>query len=159
MSENVSAELVSVVTEENVSMFHGEISKLRGIEFPQTKGRSFHENLFHLYNWLHYDEEKDAAFCHVFMQAIESEILVTPWKADAFVTKRFRSWKKVLYIEKNKIGEIKTQNQSDSQKSAVERQIILVSKGYGKNMSKFSANEQRKNREILLKFLGKIYLL
>ena len=100
VAENIPAEIASVAIEENASIFHGEINQLRGIHFPQTKGRSFQENWFDLYNWLHYDEEKNAAFCLVYMQAMESEILVTPWKDDAFVTKGFRSWKKALYIER-----------------------------------------------------------
>ena len=92
VGENISAKVASVATEENASIFHGEINQRRDIQFPQTKGRSFQENWFVLYNWLHHDEEKDAAFCHVCMQATESsEILVTPWKDDAFVTKGFRS--------------------------------------------------------------------
>ena len=153
MGENISAEITSVATEENASIFHGEINQPREIQFPQTKGRSFQENWFGLYNWLHFDEEKDAAFCHVCMQAMESEILVTPWKDDAFVTKGFRSWKKALYIEKNKLGAFEKHSQSDSHKSAVERQITLASKSYGKipkMASRSSANEQKENREILL---------
>ena len=168
VGENISAEITSVATEENESILHGEINQPRGIQFPQTKGRSFQENWFDLYNWLHYEEKKDAAFCHVCMQAMQIEILVTTWKDDAFITKGFRSWKKALYIEKNKPGAFEKQSQSDSHKSAVERQITLPSKSYGKipkMASKFSANEQKTNREILLKilenvrFLGKIYLI
>ena len=102
MDENISAEITSVAIEENESIFHGEINQPRGIQFPQTKGRSFQENWLDLYNLLHCDEKKDVTFCHVGMQAMESEILVTPWKDDAFITKGFRSWKKALYIEKNK---------------------------------------------------------
>ena len=102
------------------------------------------------------------------MQAMEREIFVTPWKDDAFITKRFRRWKNALYIEKNKPGAFGKHSQGDSHKSAGERQITLPSKSYGKNpkiASKSSANKQKENREILLKilenvrFLGKIYLL
>ena len=102
------------------------------------------------------------------MQAIESEILVTPWKDDVIVTKGFRSWKKALYIEKIKPGAFEKHSQSDSHKSAVERQITLESKSYGKipkMTSKSCANDQKENREILLKifenvrFLGKICLI
>ena len=102
------------------------------------------------------------------MQAMESEILVTPSKDDAFVTKGFRSWKKALYIEKNKPGAFEKRCQSDSHKSAVERQITLVSKSYRKipkMKSKSSENGQKENREILLKilenvgFFVKIYLI
>ena len=50
MSENVSAEIESAVTEENASIFHGEINKPSGTEFPQTKGKSFQGNCFHIYN-------------------------------------------------------------------------------------------------------------
>ena len=50
VSENVSAEIESAVTEENASIFHGEINKPSGTEFPQTKGKSFQENCFHIYN-------------------------------------------------------------------------------------------------------------
>ena len=101
------------------------------------------------------------------MQAMENEILVTPWKNVAFVTKGFRSWKKALYIEKDKPGSFEKHKQSANHKSAVERQITLESKSYEKiprMASKSSANEQKEKREILLKILenvrfsGKIYL-
>ena len=59
MDENISAEITSVAIEENESIFHGEINQPRGIQFPQTKGRSFQENWFDLCNLLHYDEKKD----------------------------------------------------------------------------------------------------
>ena len=99
---------------------------------------------------------------------MESEILVTPWKDDALVTKGFRSWKKALYIEKDKPGVFEKHSQSDNHKSAVERQITLASKSYGKipkMTSKSCANDQKDNREKLLKilenvrFLGKICLI
>ena len=64
---NISAEITLVVTEENVSTFHGEINQPRGMQFPQTKGRFFQENWFCLYNSLHYEQEKDAACCYVCM--------------------------------------------------------------------------------------------
>ena len=75
MGENVSAKITSVATEENTSIFRGEINQLRGIQssdYPQTKDRTFQENWFDLYNWLYYDKEKDAAFCNVCMQDMES---------------------------------------------------------------------------------------
>ena len=102
------------------------------------------------------------------MPAMESEILVTPGKDDAFIAKGFRSWKKALHIEKNKPGAFEKHSQSGSHKSAVERKITLQSKSYRKipkMVSKSSVNEQKENREILLKiienvrFLGKIYLI
>ena len=102
------------------------------------------------------------------MPAMESEILVTPGKDDAFITKGFQSWKKALYLEKNKPGVFEKHSQSGSHKSAVERKITLQSKSYGKipkMASKSTVNEQKENREILLKilenarFLGKIYLM
>ena len=49
VSENFSAEII----------LRGEINQPRGIQFPQTKGRSFQENWFDLCNLLHYDEKKD----------------------------------------------------------------------------------------------------
>ena len=100
------------------------------------------------------------------MEAMESEILVTHWKDDAFVTKGFRIWRKALYVEKDKPGAFKKHSRSDSHKSTVERQITLASESYGKipkMASKSSTNEQKENREKLLKilenvrFLGKIY--
>ena len=44
LGEYISAEITSVATDENASIFHGEINQPRGIQFPQTKGRSFQEN-------------------------------------------------------------------------------------------------------------------
>ena len=47
---NISAEITLVVTEENKSIFHGEINQPRGMQFRQSKGRFFQENWFGLYN-------------------------------------------------------------------------------------------------------------
>lgn len=137
--------------------------------FLRLKEDIFKKNGTDQYNWLHYDEKLDAAFCHICMQAKESKILNTPWKDDTFVTKGFRKWKKALYIEKNKHGTFEKHNYSDSHKSAVERYITVASKDYGKVpeiLSTSTTNEQRENQEMLLKilenikFLGKsIYLL
>ena len=148
VTENVSAEIASVVTEENLSIFYGEINKPRGIKLHQIERKSFQKNWFHLYHWLYYGKEKDTAFCYLYIQAMESEILVTSWKDDPFVTKGFRNWKKTLDIEKKKLGTFEKHNQSDGYKSAVDRQIILVLRS--------AANEQRKNRETLLKIPEKV---
>ena len=94
--------------------------------------------------------------------------MVTPWEDDAFITKAFQSWKKALYVEKNTAAVFEKHSQVDSHKSALERQITLASKSYGKipkMASKSSASHQKGNREILMKilenvrFLGKIYLI
>ena len=71
-------------------------------------------------------------------------------------------------MKKNKPGAFTKQSLSNSNKSAVERQITFPSKSYGKIskvVSKSSANEKREKWEILLKLfenvrlLGKIYLV
>ena len=43
-SENISAEIASVVTKENASLSYVEINQPRAIQFPQTKERFFQEN-------------------------------------------------------------------------------------------------------------------
>ena len=152
VGENISAEITSVATEENESIFHGEINQPRGIQSPQTKGNSFQENWFDLYNWLHYDEEKDATFCYVCMQAMESEILVIPSKDNVFITKGVWSWKKALYIVKNKPGAFEKHSQSDSHKSAVERQKTPLSKTYGKILKMVSKSLPQMNRKRTKKY-------
>ena len=71
-------------------------------------------------------------------------------------------------MKKNKPGAFAKQSLSNSNKSAVARQITFPSKSYGKISkvaSKSSANEKREKWEILLKLfenlrlLGKIYLV
>ena len=82
--------------------------------------------------------------------------------------KRVSKLEEGFIYRKNKPGAFEKHSQSDSHKSAVERQITLPSKSYGKipkMASKSFPNEQKENQEILLKilenvrFLGKIYLL
>ena len=97
VGENISAEIMSVATEENESIFHREINQPRGIQFPQIKGRSFQENWFHLHNWLHYDKEKDAAFCHVCMQAIDVRYWLLLGKMMPSSQKGFKAGRR-LYI-------------------------------------------------------------
>ena len=43
VNENISAEIASVVIDENASLSHGEINQPRGTQFFQTKERSFQE--------------------------------------------------------------------------------------------------------------------
>ena len=92
LDENISAEITSVAADENASILHGEINQPRGIQFPQTKGRSFQENWFDLYNWLHYDEEKDAAFCHVCLQAMESCHKRVSKLEEIFIYRKEQTW-------------------------------------------------------------------
>ena len=107
VSENISAEITSVATEENVSIFHGEINQPRGIQFPQTKGRSFQETGSTYITGYTMTKKKMLHF---------AMYVCKPWKV---VTKGFRSWKKSLYIEKNKPGAFEKHSQSDSHKSII----------------------------------------
>ena len=78
--------------------------------------RCFRKN--DLYPLLHYDEETDTAFCHVCMRAENNRI-----PESTFTSTGVRDWKKPL-------EKFKKHDQSESHKTAVQRQLTLPSSSY-----------------------------
>lgn len=58
------------------------------------KKRSLQASWFDRFKWLQYDEDMDAAFCHVCAKAEDSGRLSSfMWRDAAFLTKGFTNWK------------------------------------------------------------------
>ena len=80
--------------------FPAEPLQPRSFHFPKREfgemtvvKRSFNPGWFDRYKWLHYDEAKDAAFCHVGRCAADQKRLKASHKDAAFIYKGFQNWK------------------------------------------------------------------
>lgn len=72
--------------------------------YPQTDGRSFRSQWFNTFEWLEYDQDKDAAFCYPCRVYSVRET-----KEDCFSSTGFRNWKKALDKSKGFSKHEKTQ--------------------------------------------------
>ena len=84
MGKNISAEIMSVVTEENASVFHGEINQPDAYNFVRLREGLFKKTGLTYITSYTMTKKKS---CILPSMYTESEILVTPWKDDAFITK------------------------------------------------------------------------
>ena len=110
------------------------------------------------FNWIHYDQEKDAAFCFVCINAEKKHMISSTKSEHVFTKYGFTNWKKAL--EKNK-GFLKHEN-SDSHKEATERLItapISTKCDIDEMMSDIAQEEKETNRKMLLKILSSIRYL
>ena len=55
--------------------------------------RSFQPSWFNSFSWLHYDENRDVAYCYVCMRASKEKKLATKCTDQAFISKGFHNWK------------------------------------------------------------------
>ena len=134
--------------------------------------RSFNANWCKKYNWLHYDEQTDKAFCFTCVKALQHNAVATvPNNADSFIKNGYSAWKKALGIkeaEKGKRKPIQKQTgfpahaNSDMHKEAVIRYIVAPSPAMGDvidMMSTSYAAERQHNRKMLLNVLRNIRYL
>ena len=98
-------------------------------KFPKRKfgkgERSFRSEWCTKYPWLHYDVEKDAAFCYLCMRATQEGKFLTSSKRDpAFLKRGFTYWKEATVA-------FKKHQASDCHREANEV-IMLLPKTVGK---------------------------
>ncbi|XP_056003508.1 zinc finger MYM-type protein 1-like [Ostrea edulis] len=140
------------------SMVPSEPNQPKALSFPKrTFGkkapvqRSFQGSWFDSRPWLHYDEPRDLAFCHVCMVA-KRDGKLTSTKADkAFLESGFSNWKDAT-------AGFKSHEKSECHQAAVERVVTLpkVTKDVGEMLSVSHANDKKVNRQCLLKVLSSI---
>ena len=115
--------------------------------------RYFQGEWFDQFNWLHYSEGCDKAFCYTCMRA-QARSLITESKAEqAFVTVGFTNWK-------DAIRSFTKHEYSESHKEAVLR--LNISKeclDVGKTLTSKSENEMACNRKALLKLMSNLRFL
>ena len=126
--------------------------------FPKRKfGKGKDERSFrpecNKYEWLHYDAEKDAAFCYLCMRADhEKKFLFSTKRDPAFLSKGFTYWKEATTAYKK-------HQESECHHEA--NRVILSSPNHtiGELLSKEHQKEQEMNRKILIRILlDRVYL-
>ena len=117
----------------------------------------FSPSWFERYHWIHYDENRDAAFCFVCVKALENPSLSSKYIFDStFTTTGFRNWSKALQEKKG----FKLHEKSDVHVEVVARYINAPSCEFVAEMHhKNIANEKEVNRPMLLKILSNIRYL
>ena len=119
------------------------------------KSRSFQAQWFDHFKWLHYDEEMDAAFCHVCAKAEDNGRLSGSTQKDAaFLTKGFTNWKDAtMSFTRHKV--------SDCHKEAFEAMITLPKtiSDVAEMLSKSYSAEKKDNRQLFMKILQNITFL
>ena len=62
--------------------------------------RSFQTAWFERFKWLHYDERRDAAYCHTCLKALQSGMLTSSNADPAFTKNGFSNWKNSMEKKK-----------------------------------------------------------
>lgn len=95
-----SIELPSISTEDSNSVL-GPVNQPHNFVFPSrqigndTFYRSFKAEWFQRWPWIHYSEEKDAAFCYFCLNAEKRQLFLSCTKTEkTFIADGFRNWRK-----------------------------------------------------------------
>ena len=129
-------------------------------EFGKTNivKRSFQWQWFSKWKWLHYDIERDLAFCHTCVEAVKTGKVKSLGTGDlAFVSRGFCNWKDATG---NK-GAFNTHEKSGTHKMAVECLVTLPTsyRKVGEMLSSQYALDKQNNRGYLLKVFQNIQFL
>jgi len=117
--------------------------------------RGFNVSWFDSHTWLHYDENKDLAFCYLCMKAVRKKTLITSRCADkAFISTGFSNWKDAKVAFRN-------HEQTKCHKEAVHTVVVLPREyeDCGELLSSQHALEKVYNRQMMLKLLSNIHFL
>ena len=135
------------------------------ISFPKrefgktnTVKRSFQWQWFSKWQWLHYDIERDLAFCHTCVQAVKTGKIKSLGTGDlAFVSRGYCNWKDATG---NK-GAFNTHEKSGTHKMAVECLVTLPTsyRNVGEMLSTQHALDKQNNRDYLLKVFQNVQFL
>ena len=112
--------------------------------------RSFQSQWFSKWQWLHYDQSRDMAFCHTCIIAVKSKKITSLGTGDlAFVSRGYSNWKDAT----GEKGAFNTHQKSATHKRAVEVMFTLpaTTGNVGEMLSQAHARERLTNRDYLLK--------
>ena len=116
-------------------------------DYQGNDQRSFREDSCDSYGWLHYDVEKDAAICYLYMKMEQEEKFVFSRKRDpAFISKGFTYWKEVTTV-------FKKHQESECQLEASRAMISTPKHTIGALLNKEHEKQQEINRKVLLTIL------
>ena len=129
-------------------------------QFGKTKivNRSFQSQWFQKWRWLHYDESRDLAYCHICVVAIKTGKMKNAGTVDsAFIARGFCNWKDAS----GERGAFNSHEHSTCHKSAVELVVTLPRTTWdvGELLSSTHAQEKRANRRYLLKVIQNMRFL
>ena len=119
---------------------------------------SFQSQWFSKWQWLHYDQSRDMAFCHTCMMAVKSKKITSLGTGDlAFVSRGYSNWKDAT----GEKGAFNTHQKSSTHKRAVEVVFTLpaTTGNVGEMLSRAHAQERLANRDNLLKLFQNIQFL
>lgn len=121
-----------------------------------VKKSSFQSSWFKRYTWLHYDEERDVAFCHTCVKAYkEKKIVWSSGNVDpAFISTGFCNWKDASV-------KLKSHESSNCHHESVTKIFTLPSttEDIGEALSKQHKQEKLERRHCFLKILASIRFL
>ena len=128
--------------------------------FGKTKvvNRSFQNQWFEKWRWLHYDESRDLAFCHTCVVAMKTGKMKNAGTVDsAFVFRGYCNWKDTS----GEKGAFNNHEHSTVHKKAVELVVTLPksTRDVGELLSSAHAQEKRANRQYLLKVIQNVRFL
>ena len=136
------------------------------ISFPKTKfsdcNRSFQKDWYHRFSWIHYDIEKDAAFCFSCIKALSMGAISSGNVEPAFVKTGYRNWKRACEVDRGFMKHCA----SEAHREAVERVVKapVENRNAGEMLSSGYQKEKELKRNALfkiitnLRYLGIIYL-
>ena len=119
--------------------------------FPKRKfgkgkdERSFLPDWCDKYDWLHYDAEKDAAFCYLCMKTDLSSTRRDP----AFISKGFTYWKEATTA-------FKKHQESECHREASKAILSPPKRTIGELLSREHQKEQEMNRKMLITICDRI---
>ena len=117
--------------------------------------RSFQSQWFSKWQWLHYDQSRDMAFCHTCIMAVKSKKITSLGTGD--LARGYSNWKDAT----GEKGAFNTHQKSATHKRAVEVMFTLpaTTGNVGEMLSRAHAQERLANRDYLLKLFQNIQFL
>jgi hypothetical protein len=120
--------------------------------------RSFQSSWFKRFNWIHYDTEKDAAFCHVCQKALQNNLISSENIDFTFTHEGFTNWKSAT----DKAKGFNKHERCKSHIEAVARYVVIpaTSKGDIADLISYESSSERKfNRKMLLLVISSLRFL
>ena len=134
----------------------------RRLTFPFTsfgnKQRSFQPGWFDRHPWLHYDESRDAAFCHTCIKAVANNMISSGNADVVFTGHGYANWKNATEKKKG----FRKHETSASHQEAVARYVTIpqeVGGDVGKLLNDQLAKDKARNRKVLLAILANVRYL
>jgi len=108
-------------------------------------------------NWLHYDLEKNAAFCFTCIKAVEKNLISSNNLEKAFISAGYKNWSDAATSGRG----FDKHNRSDAHREAHQRLYTIpqTCEDIGEQISQAHAEEKSANRQALLKILSNIRFL